>query len=85
MSIAPEWHRPQRVTLGVSSQDCITAMEEWLHRDCPIDVTVKKAKTKGLRCLICDVYPIKNPSGLYWVAWVIQRCKNVKVNAKEIK
>ncbi len=74
---------PQRVTLGMDNANCMRAIEEWLHRDAPIDIRLCKAKTKGLRCIICDIDPNKKPDGVYWVSWVLQYC-SVKVDTKDI-
>lgn len=85
MSMAPEWYKPQHVTLGLTKEECEKALEEWNYRDAPIDLRVCKAKTKGMRCIICDIYPERNTQGLYWVSWCIRYLNDVKVDVKEIK
>lgn len=40
----------QRITLGMKAADCRFIMDEWLHRDAPCTLTVRRAKTKGLLC-----------------------------------
>ena len=42
------WNKPQRVTIGLPSKIVPRIMDEWLYRDAPVAMTVRRAKTKGL-------------------------------------
>lgn len=49
------WNKPQRVTIGLPSKIVPRIMDEWLYRDAPVAMTVRRAKTKGLTLLIMEL------------------------------
>ena len=49
------WNKPQRITLGVNGEACRTIMDEWLYRQAPVTMTVRRARTEGMGCIIMDV------------------------------
>lgn len=78
------WNRPQRVTLGVDREMLGMMMEEWMYREAPVTLTVRKARSKGLYAVIMEVDAMREPKGLYFASWCIDRCKGAKVDLKEM-
>lgn len=76
-------NRKHRITLGMSSRDAGRAMEEWLQRQAPVDMTVRRAKTQGMVCFVVDLIPNGNAGGLYWLSWCVKNY-NCKVDIKEL-
>lgn len=75
----------QRITLGMKAADCRFIMDEWLHREAPCTLTVRRAKTKGLLCVVADINPNENPDGLYFLSWCVQHLNSrVKVDIKRL-
>ena len=76
-------NRKHRITLGMKPADAGRAMEEWIRRQAPVDMTVRRAKTQGLVLLIAELVPNDNASGLYWLSWCVKNY-NCKVDIKEL-
>ena len=78
-----DYKRKHRITLGMKPADAINAMEEWLHRSAPCDITVRRAKTQGMVCFVADIVPETQATGLYWLSWCVQHY-SCKVDVKEL-
>ncbi len=78
-----DWKKKHRFTVGMKVADAGSAMEEWLHRKAPCDMTVRRAKTKGWVCFIVDAVPEKEPGGIYWLSWLVQHYE-CKTDIKEL-
>ena len=76
-------NRKHRITLGMKPADAGRAMEEWIRRQAPVDMNLRRAKTQGLVLLIADLVPNDNASGLYWLSWCVKNY-NCKVDIKEL-
>lgn len=76
-------NRKHRITLGMKPADAGRAMEEWIRRQAPVDMTLRRAKTQGLVLLIAELVPNDNASGLYWLSWCVKNY-NCKVDIKEL-
>ena len=57
-------NRKHRITLGMKPADASKAVDEWLSRQAPVDMTLRRAKTQGLVLLIAELVPNDNASGL---------------------
>lgn len=77
-------YKAQRVTLGVSADDCRVLMDEWLYRGAPCDLQVRRAKTKGMFCVQADIKPAEDTSGLLFISWCLKAAKDVKVDIKPL-
>ena len=74
-----DWNKPQRVTIGLPSKIVPRIMDEWLYRDAPVAMTVRRAKTKGLTLLIMELGK-ENAKG-----WCIQQAGGTaKVDIKPL-
>ena len=81
------WNKPQRITLGVNGETCRTIMDEWLYRQAPVTMTVRRARTEGMVCIIMDVEPAKDEKAakaVYFVAWCINIRSDIKVDIKPL-
>lgn len=76
-------NRKHRITLGVKPADASKAVDEWLSRQAPVDMNLRRAKTQGLVLLIAELVPNDNASGLYWLSWCVKNY-NCKVDIKEL-
>lgn len=76
-------NRKHRITLGMKPAEALKAMEEWLQRQAPVDMTVRRAKTQGMVCMVVDIVPNGNASGLYWLSWCVKNY-DCKVDIKEL-
>ena len=47
-------NRKHRITLGMKPADAGRAMEEWIRRQAPVDMNLRRAKTQGLVLLIAE-------------------------------
>lgn len=77
-----EWNAAQRITLGVDADMCRRIMEEWFHRQAPVAMTVRKAKTPGLYAVVIDVDAAKEVRGVHFALWCIDMDKDIKVDIK---
>lgn len=75
---------PQRVTLGVNRETLGEIMEEWLYREAPVALTIRKARTRGLFAVIMDVDAAREPKGLYFAAWCVGRRMEMKVDIRAL-
>ena len=78
------WNKPQRITLGVNGEACRTIMDEWLYRQAPVTMTVLRARTEGMVCIIMDVEPAKDAKAVYFAAWCINLRSDIKVDIKQL-
>lgn len=81
------WNKPQRITLGVNGEACRAIMDEWLYRQAPVTMTVRRARTEGIVCIIMDVEPAKDAKdaqAVYFVAWCINLRSDIKVDIKPL-
>ena len=78
------WNKPQRITLGVNGDTCRTIMDEWLYRQAPVTMTVRRARTEGMLCIIMDVDPSKDVKALYFAAWCTKIRSDIKVDIKPL-
>ena len=81
------WNKPQRITLGVNGEACRTIMDEWLYRQAPVTMTVRRARTEGMVCIIMDVEPAKVAKvaqAVCFVAWCINLRSDIKVDIKPL-
>ena len=76
-------NRKHRITLGMKPADAGRAMEEWIRRQAPVDMTVRRAKTQGMVCFVVDLILNGNASGLYWLSWCVKEY-NCMVDIKEL-
>ena len=77
------YNRKHRFTVGMKPADAGRAMEEWIRRQAPVDMTVRRAKTQGMVCFVVDLIPNGNASGLYWLSWCVKEY-NCMVDIKEL-
>lgn len=78
------WNKPQRVTLGLPSKIIVRVMDEWIYRNAPIAMTVKRAKTKGFTLLIMELGK-ENAKGMIFASWCIQQAGGTaKVDIKPL-
>lgn len=78
------WNKPQRVTIGLPSKIVPRIMDEWLYRDAPVAMTVRRAKTKGLVLCIMDIEE-SCAAGIVFASWCIQAANGAaKVDIKPL-
>lgn len=78
------WNKPQRVTIGLPSKIVPRIMDEWLYRDAPVAMTVRRAKTKGLTLLIMELGK-EDAKGMIFASWCIQAANGAaKVDIKPL-
>lgn len=78
------WNKPQRVTLGLPSKIIVRVMDEWIYRNAPVAMTVKRAKTKGLVLCIMDIEE-SCAAGIVFASWCIQAANGAaKVDIKPL-
>lgn len=66
-----DFTKRQRITLGMKTKEASKAMDEWLYRQAPCDMMVRRAKDK-------------DGAGLIWASWCVQNLDGVKVDIKDI-
>lgn len=74
----------QRITLGMSMKYAGRAMDEWLYRQAPCDMRVRRAKTKGMVAVTIESDPKTDGAGAIWASWCVQHLQGVKVDIKDI-
>ena len=84
MAAVKDWTKPHRITLGVNGDACRAIMDEWLYRQAPVTMTVRRARTEGLVCIIIDVEPEKDAKAVYFAAWCINIRRDIKVDIKPL-
>ena len=84
MAAVKDWTKPQRITLGVNGDACRAIMDEWLYRQAPVTMTVRRARTEGMVCIIMDVEPAKDAKAVYFAAWCINIRRDIKVDIKPL-
>ena len=78
------WNEAQRVSIGLPSKIVSRIMDEWLYRDAPVAMTVRRAKTKGLTLLIMELGK-ENAKGAVFASWCIQAANGAaKVDIKPL-
>ena len=78
------WNKPQRITLGVDGDVCRAIMDEWLYRQAPVTMTVRRARTEGMVCIIIDVDPEKDEKAVCFAAWCINLRNDIKIAIKPL-
>lgn len=52
-----DFTKRQRITLGMKTKEASKAMDEWLYRQAPCDMRVRRAKTKGMVAVTIETDP----------------------------
>lgn len=78
------WNKPQRITLGVNGDAFRAIMDEWLYRQAPVTMTMRRARTEGIVCIIMDVEPAKDVNAVYFASWCINIRSDIKVDIKPL-
>lgn len=85
MMEAIDYNIPQRITLGLKADSCRMVMDEWIYRSAPCVLTIRKAKTKGMFCIVADITPNGNPEGLCFISWCIRNLTDrVQIDIKRL-
>lgn len=76
----------KRYYLNMPYEIAKQALDEWLWRDCPCNVTWRRSKIKGCSVVIVDADPEVNPEAIYWLNHIVINGHNeVKVHVEELK
>lgn len=79
------WNKPQRITLGLPSKMMGRVMDEWIYRNAPVTMTVRRAKTKGLTAVVMDVQGEANAEGIIFAGWCIKEANGAaKIDIKPL-
>lgn len=80
-----DFTKRQRITLGMKTKEASKAMDEWLYRQAPCDMRVRRAKTEGMVAVTIETDPKdKDGAGFIWASWCVQNLDGVKVDIKDI-
>lgn len=82
MKISP--YGKKRYSVNVKYEDAKKALDEWLWRNCPCNVTWRKSKISGCSVIIVEADPEVNPDAIYWLTWIVTNSDGARVHVEDM-